>query len=135
MTIRVEQVVPYIGDPSSGPAWSVPAMCSALVANDATVRLHVLGPSPEREFDFDVHQYPWHRFPHWKLGRSPEMSRKAAASADIFHNHSLWMLPTIYPARVARSTPCRLIVSPRGTLSDWSLGRSRWLKRLVMFNL
>ena len=135
MTIRAEHVVPYIGDLSSGPAWSVPELCSALVANKARVRLHVLGPLPDREFDFEVQQYPWHQFPVRTLGRSPEMRRglrQAAASAEILHNHSLWMLPNIYPALAVRNTRCRLVVSPRDTLSDWSLGRSRWLKRLVM---
>jgi glycosyltransferase involved in cell wall biosynthesis len=42
------------------------------------------------------------------------------------------MLPNIYPGLAVRNTRCRLVVSPRGTLSAFSLGCSRWLKRLMM---
>lgn len=135
MVISVEHVVPYIGEGASGPAWSVPALCSAISQQVESVRLHTLGPLPDRVFDFQILEYPRHAFPQPKFGRSPEMRRAlrdAAASADILHNHSLWMLPNIYPAAAVRGTRCRLVVSPRGTLSEYALGRSKWLKRLVM---
>lgn len=134
MTIRAEHVVPYIGNESSGPTWSVTNLCSALLKHKAQVRLHTLGPVPERDFEFEVRKYPWHSLPPKRMGFSPEMKRglrEAAGSADILHNHSLWMMPNIYPAKAVRGTNCRLVVSPRGTLSKWALSRSRWVKRIV----
>lgn len=56
---------------------------------------------------------------------------KLAREAHIMHNHSLWMLPNIYPASAVKGTKCRLVTSPRGTLSDYALSRSRWLKKIV----
>jgi glycosyltransferase involved in cell wall biosynthesis len=49
--------------------------------------------------------------------------RAASGRFDLIHNHSLWWLPNIYPGMVRRRyANCRLIVSPRGTLSRWALG-------------
>ena len=135
MTIQVEHVVPYIGNESSGPAWAIPKMCSALVENRANVRLHVLGPLPNQDFNFQTQAYPWHWFPHSRLGRSPEMKqglKKAAATADVLHNHSLWMMPNIYPGAAVKGKKCRLVVSPHGTLTTWAIRRSQWLKRIIM---
>ncbi len=135
MTIHAEHIVPYIGNQSSGPAWSVPALCSALLAHGVVVRMHTLAPLPDRHFDFEVAEYPRHALPDRRIGRSPKMKRglhQAAANAQILHNHSLWMMPNIYPAHAVRGTQCRLVVSPRGTFSDWALRRSQWLKRLIL---
>ncbi len=134
MTIRAEHVVPYIGNESSGPAGSVPNLCSTLLEQKVHVRLHVLAPVPERGFDIEVREYPWHLLPYKRLGISPEMKRglrEAAESADILHNHSLWMMPNLYPAKAVRGNDCRLVVSPRGTLSKWTLSRSRWVKQII----
>ena len=70
-----------------------------------------------------------------RLGVSPAMKNglvKAAASADIMHTHSLWMMPNIYPlTAVNKSDKCKLLVSPRGTLSDSAMSRSKFRKRLM----
>jgi glycosyltransferase involved in cell wall biosynthesis len=56
---------------------------------------------------------------------------KAAKTAQIIHNHSLWMMPNIYPAIAVKGSQCRLVSSPRGTLSEYALNRSKWLKKGV----
>lgn len=40
----------------------------------------------------------------------------ASGSVDVLHNHSLWMMPNVYPGRVAKRYGVPLVVSPRGTL-------------------
>jgi glycosyltransferase involved in cell wall biosynthesis len=57
--------------------------------------------------------------------------RSRASKADILHNHSLWMMPNIYPSAAVAGTKCRLVVSPRGTLSEWALQRRKWAKKLM----
>jgi glycosyltransferase involved in cell wall biosynthesis len=59
--------------------------------------------------------------------------RQEADSAAVIHNHGLWMMPNVYPAWAARGSICRLVMSPRGTLSTWTLRRSAWKKRLMWF--
>jgi glycosyltransferase involved in cell wall biosynthesis len=132
--MKVLQVVPSINMEASGPSYSVPALCRALRNRDVKVALHVLEPAPVMpDLDFELHTHPWwHILP--KLGISPAMRqalRNAAASADIMHNHSFWMLPNVYPAWAIRGTHCRLVTSPRGTLSPQALQSSRWLKGIM----
>jgi glycosyltransferase involved in cell wall biosynthesis len=55
----------------------------------------------------------------------------ASGRVNVIHNHSLWMMPNVYPGRVCRRHPeCRLVVSPRGTLSQWALRKNAALKKM-----
>ena len=66
--MKVIQVVPSIGAESSGPSYSVPAMCKGLVGCGCEVELHILAPKPEKDFPFDVMDYPVAGFPTRRLG-------------------------------------------------------------------
>jgi len=71
-----------------------------------------------------------------RLGLSPEMNaalHSAAKKADIMHTHSLWKMPNVYPKNAIRNTSCKLIISPRGTLSEWSLSHHKWRKKFFNF--
>lgn len=134
--MKTIQLVPSINEEASGPSYSVPRLCEALVSQGEDVELHVLAPAPEASFQ--SYPYTIHAQPAWpllpRLGISPRMRKalaKAAKTAQIMHNHSLWMLPNIYPASAVKGTQCRLVTSPRGTLSEYALNRSRWLKKAV----
>ena len=48
---------------------------------------------------------------------------------QLIHNHSLWMMPNVYPGRVARRYKIPYVVSPRGTLSAWAMTSGIRLKR------
>ena len=137
--MQIIEVVPYIGNISNGPSYSVPMLCRAIAAlPGCNLTLHTLAPIPEKhpEWNFELALWPRHRFPHPALGRSPEMKaglREACRDADIIHNHSLWMLPNIYPEFVRRDTNCKLVVSPRGCLAPWALKRSPHKKLISRF--
>ncbi len=132
-------VVPSIANEASGPSYSVVRLCETLnmVGNEAN--LSVLEPLPfgiERDF---IKSFPYGLGPR-RLGNSPYMKswlRKQATSGAvaIMHNHSLWMLPNIYPAHAVRGTSCKLVVSPRGTMSDWAWCHSANIKRVFWFLL
>jgi glycosyltransferase involved in cell wall biosynthesis len=57
-----------------------------------------------------------------------------AARADIVHNHGLWMWPNAYAREAAVAAGKPLVISPRGMLEAWSLGRSR-LRKAVAWRL
>lgn len=122
--MKILNIVPYVGNVSAGPSYSVPRLCGAVAAVPGMkLTLHTLAPLPaaREEWNFAVQAWPRHRFPHPALGRSPEMRRglqEACQTADIIHNHSLWMLPNIYPEFVRRGTRCKLVISPRGCLGS-----------------
>jgi glycosyltransferase involved in cell wall biosynthesis len=60
--------------------------------------------------------------------------RKEAAKADVVHNHGLWMWPNAYAREAAVAAGKPLIISPRGMLEAWSLGRSK-LRKAVAWRL
>ncbi len=57
-----------------------------------------------------------------------------AAQVDIVHNHGLWMWPNKYAREAAVAAGKPLIISPRGMLEAWSLGRSK-LRKAVAWRL
>jgi glycosyltransferase involved in cell wall biosynthesis len=70
-------------------------------------------------------------------GWSPKFKRvvmEEAARADIVHNHGLWMWPNAYAREAAVAAGKPLVISPRGMLESWSLGRSR-LRKAVAWRL
>jgi len=125
-------VVPSILEEAAGPSYAIPRLCRVLSALGDTVKLHCLD-TAQADGSFDVCTYPRWEFPK-RLGVSPQMFhalQAAADSAEIMHNHSLWMMPNIYSGWATRSKKCRLVTSPHGTLAPWAWARSRWVKRLI----
>lgn len=129
--IRAAHVVPSIENRASGPSYSVVELCRSLAEQGCETSLYVLDSLPPGLPDrVAAHRFDRRSFPN-RLGVSPAMRqalRAAAPGLDILHNHSLWMMPNIYPAQAVRGTRCRLVVSPRGTLSPTALRRSRAMK-------
>lgn len=96
------------------------------------MELHTLSPLPVGIGDITLHGYPRHSLPHPRLGRSPELFhglQHACQNASVIHSHSLWMLPNIYPHQARNGTQCKLVISPRGTLSEYARKRSAVMKR------
>ena len=130
------QVLPRIITESSGPAYSVPRLCEALAAAGVETNLRLLRPTSlaaATSYRIDTESCP--NLPGaFRLGWSPRFRRRlleAAKEVDVIHGHGLWMMPNIYVADAARSSGARLVMSPRGTLSRWSLDRSRVKKAAV----
>lgn len=126
--------VASIDQEASGPSYSVPRLCESLFALGAEVKLAVLDWLPGTTSPEYVERFPLGWGPS-RLGRSPAMARwlreqVAGGGVEILHNHGLWMLPNVYPGRVRRLGNVRLVVSPRGTVSEWALNHHRWRKRI-----
>lgn len=137
--MRVCHVVASINRNIGGPAISVPRLASALAARGVESRLATL--------DYPEHgpqtQVPGATLtslsttPLNRLGRgwSPAFHHALGALArqglDVLHNHGLWMFPNHYARQVAVAANIPLVISPRGMVEQWSLGRSRWKKWLV----
>ncbi len=70
-----------------------------------------------------------------RLGNSPAMKQwllNQAKNKDtvIFHNHSLWMMPNIYPGKIANKYHIPYIVSPRGTFTKYAIKSGSKIKKL-----
>jgi glycosyltransferase involved in cell wall biosynthesis len=133
--MRVIHVVPSVAEEASGLSYIVPRLCEGLIEAGADAHLATLDGSRGNPLSPYLKTFPRGLGPH-KLGASPQMyrwlSEKAAyGQVDLIHNHSLWMMPTVYPGKVCRRySNCRLIVSPQGTLSPWALDFHPLRKRL-----
>jgi glycosyltransferase involved in cell wall biosynthesis len=69
------------------------------------------------------------------LSRHPQIEfslREQMPKADIVHIHALWEEVQHRAARVARSLGKPYVMTPHGMLDPWSLGQSKWKKRLYL---
>ena len=130
--MKVIQTVSGIGRESSGPSYSVPGLCRGLIAADVTVCLHTRMKKWTKPLPFDYVAYPYLRsriLPEHTPGML-EGLRKACEDADVLHSNGLWNMPSVYPVWAVRGTKCKLVVAPRGSLSEWALRKSYWRKKL-----
>jgi len=126
--------LPAIGLEFSGPCYAVPKLCEALIAAGVETTLAVLDWVPGVAAPAYVKRFPLGWGPR-KLGRSPAMARWLAeqarsGEAEVIHSHGLWMMPNVYPGWARKVGDVRLVVSPRGTLSDWALNHHALCKRI-----
>lgn len=132
--IRAIHVVPSVSNEASGPSYSVVRLCQSLIAHGEEVTLATLdSPGLAATLPF-LKTFPLGLGPR-RLGRSPAMSRWLAGrarshSVDLLHNHSIWMMPNVYPGRVAKRNGVRFVVSPRGTLSSVAMRIGSPVKRV-----
>ena len=131
--MRVIQVVPAITEEASGPSYSVVRLCESLIRTGVDIHIAALDWSSAPVSLPYLRTFPLGIGPR-RLGVSPSMRRWLEAETDsgrvdLIHNHSLWMMPNVYSGRACRMGQCRLVVSPRGTLAAWALGRSALQKK------
>lgn len=132
--MRVIQVVPAIAEEASGPSYSVVRLCRSLIESGEDVTLVGLDWSPQPSRPAFMKAFPLGMGPK-RLGRSPDMARwlmreTAAGSVDVIHNHGMWQMNAIYPARAVRGGRAKLVVSPRGAFSKWAMNHGSKLKWL-----
>ena len=58
------------------------------------------------------------------------LTQAESRTVDILHNHGFWMMPNVYPGRVARRCGIPYVVSPEGTLGEWPFRSGSKVKRL-----
>lgn len=126
--------VPAIAEQAAGPSYTVVRLCSSLLDQQQTVRLATLDDDETFSRPLFLKTFSSGVGPK-RLGRSPEMlkwlaAEAASGSVDVLHNHSLWMMPNVYPGRVAKRYGVPLVVSPRGTLSPWAMSSGSSLKKI-----
>ena len=48
---------------------------------------------------------------------------------DIVHNHGMWQMNSLYPGWAVKKSESKLIVSPRGTFSEWAMSNGSFVKK------
>jgi len=114
----------------------VPRLRRALEANGCAVDLLTVKEAAGRPSDMNATAcaHALRSFPILAALRlSPELKKAltaAAPSADVIHNHGLWLMPNVYAGLAARQADRPFVVSPRGMLAPEALRLSRRKKRL-----
>jgi glycosyltransferase involved in cell wall biosynthesis len=122
-----------------GPSYSVPRLCEALaVAGAETTLLSVAGAEGPRDVfskGYRDQRFAWN-YAHLPILRRLRSSsalslalRNLAETADIIHNHGLWLIPNVDAGWTAARARKPAVVSPRGMLSPTALAFSRLKKR------
>jgi glycosyltransferase involved in cell wall biosynthesis len=131
---NIIHVIPAISNESSGPSYSVVRLCDSLITEGNNITLAALDWVSMNSPPSFLKAFPL----GWgirKIGNSPAMKQWLNQQAQlhkvsIIHNHSLWMMPNVYPGQVAQQYGIPYIVSPRGTLSEWAMQSGSWIKKV-----
>lgn len=123
--MRLIHIVPALSEEASGPSYSVVRLCESLVAEKHVLTLAALDWAPLSKTPPFLKVFPFGVGPK-RFGRSPAMSRWLSdrcltGDVDVLHNHGMWQMNAVYPARVARRSNVQLVYSPRGAFSDWAM--------------
>lgn len=135
--MRVIHITPSVSHKAGGPAVSIPFLCDSLAHQGCDVTL-VGGREEDRvESLVPVQTFPFKSFPK-PLRRSPEMrswifQQCRECKVDILHSHNLWGMPTYYPHLASLKYSALHVISPRGTLTSYSLSTGSRLKTLYWF--
>ncbi len=114
----------------SGHSYSVPALCESM-SGEIDTHLHTTEPS-NLVFNpsFKVHQYPTNPIlkPILSSRKFKSDLKKIVRRRDIIHNHGLWRMPNIYPLLAKKESSAKIVISPRGSLSQNALSISKYKK-------
>ena len=139
--VKILHLVPLIQASTGGPSVSVTRLASeqAKLGHEVTLACldypH-LGPQVRAQ-GVRLVSHKGNVFAVRGRGWSPEFRRivmEEAKKVDVVHNHGLWMWPNAYAREAAVAAGKPLIISPRGMLEVWSLGRSK-LRKAVAWRL
>lgn len=131
---RIFHTIPFVSEEAAGPTYSVVRLCETLIKQGHQVMLVTLEGRLMSTPPSFLKVFPWGSGPR-RLGISPAMrkwlyEKAAMGEIDLIHNHSLWMMPNIYPGQVSKKCRLPYVVSPRGTFSKWAMASGSKVKRI-----
>ena len=130
--MKVVHIVPHVDQEAAGPSYSVPRLCEEQGRLGNEVQLSCLAAREDIPFvKLDLHP-EWPILKRFAISTSLSSAiKKKANEVDVVHNHSLWSMVNVAAGWMVPGRRAKLVTSPRGTLSAYALGRSRWIKRLM----
>ena len=137
-SVKILHVIDSINLTQGGPSVSVPALAAAQAKQGHRVTIACrdygyLGPMA-KAYGVEVRSVPSSRWTKGQGGWGCSFQRlveQEAEKADVIHNHGVWLAANYYARRAAVKAGKPLVISLRGMLEDWSLGRSKMRKRVA----
>ncbi len=130
---EIIHIIPSLTSYSWGPTSSVISLVDH-ISKYSKIKIYTLKWNKEL-IRPDITNYFKISFPPKKLGFSNELYFKLklniqSGKVSLIHNHSLWMMPNVYPGLIANTNSIPYIVTPHGVFSEWALKRNKILKIL-----
>jgi glycosyltransferase involved in cell wall biosynthesis len=129
--MRISQIIQSVDNLSAGPTYSVARLADELHKLGEDVSVLTLG-RPPKEWPYDtplrIHDGAFEIKTGISLSLMREI-RKLSTSPCILHGHSIWRLANLFPLFLGREAPARIVCSPRGTLSPWSMQYKALIKQ------
>lgn len=124
------QIIQGVSNLSAGPTYSVARLAEELVRIGERCEVSALG-GPPADWPSTVRLVRYDEWLAQKLGVSFEQwlaLRKLSAEESVLHGHGIWRAANLFPLWLPTTHRAKLMVSPRGMLSEWSLNHKRLRK-------
>ena len=136
--LRILHTAPGLWTETGGPASSIPVLCEAQASRGGDLVL--LTGSGDTDGSLSMTRGVRVEFAPlgpYSLGRFSLRYRSRlsalAADAEIIHTHGIWLFPNWQSVSTAALERKPAVVSPRGMLQPWALGRSRFRKQMAWY--
>ena len=132
--MKIIQIVPGLA--LGGPTFSVTTLTRHLMKLGQNVQLYAHDKDVKGFEEFDIHPFHILKFPYnkqlaYSLSLKQEIVRESM-DADIIQTNSLWQYPNFVMNNVPKSSNAKIVIVPRGTLSDYALSLSSIKKKIVL---
>ncbi len=129
--MRISHIIQGVHNPSAGPTYSVAKLADELRKLGDDTTLLTLGRTP-KEWSYETPLKIYTGMLERKTGVSLSLMqeiRKLSAESCILHGHGIWRVTNLFPLFISRDAPARIVYSPRGTLSPWSMRYKALIKQ------
>jgi glycosyltransferase involved in cell wall biosynthesis len=132
--MKLCHVVPSLEERHGGPSKSVRAISAGLAEIGHDVELFATAPDGTGGKSVDGRLTTTILRRDWPQRLCPSAGLRAAlesSNAQIVHHHSLWLRTLHYAHERTRRGDARLVISPRGMMSEWAWQHHGWQKRIA----
>ena len=134
--MQIIHLIPSIDEEASGPSYSVTKL-NYYLSERVDSKLFTIS-KREKSKDNNVYKFKENIF-MYKISISLKLILSLIKEVKknkliIIHNHSLWLPLNYIPYFYNLFFKCNYVISPRGTLSDWSLKNSK-IKKFFIWRL
>ena len=129
--MKILHSVPHISDEASGPSYTVPRLCEATASLENDVTLACLKAKEDIPgVKMTIHS-SWPILKNFGISHEHSIYlNQQAYEMDVIHSHVLWSMVNIIAGWVVPGKYAKLVISPRGTLSEWALRHSKFKKKI-----
>lgn len=134
--MKITHCIASIDETTGGPARSSTYLVNELLRKNAinTINLFSLkSNNPVALSPLNKEKGSFQFFSSTILDYSTKLSEALKKEkVDLFHGHGIWNLPIHQMAHEAKNRNIPYLISIRGMLEPWSMGQSKWKKKLAM---